>query len=566
MTRQRPESKRAFRVASCVAAAALAAALGNVLVGCDDEFEGCEASRTCPVTDAATDTEDGGDGMDSDAGEVGSDVAPDAQACTTDAECMDADACNGTETCEQGFCETGLPTQCENPDPSHCAVECLTELADGGLLATCSVTALDADSDEHGDALCLQAVPLGDDCDDANQEIHPARAEICNGIDDDCDAKIDIADDVPLGGTPVPIVTSTGGPVVRVDATWSDAASSFGVVWVDVRDGSFEIYFARVDGEGNKIGSDVPVSAISSTLSDDPAIAPGPDGFGVVWVEGEAIYFRAMDGSGNPVFAPKLVATLTGTSPGEPDLVHDGTQGWIITFSSNVSTSSTDRVVWGARVSDAGNVVQTPISVSIATGALGRPSIARVGDVVLSQWQDGTQTDRSEIRGAYRGLLLEDRLRTTISDATESATVPVLAADGLFFSAWWNELERVGIHVAIEDPQSQARVCDKPRVAPTTVGAPEVVPFSAAFDGTDFVVIHAAGDGTDARLTVISKSCEVVRGPAPLSPFVPIVLQEMASVAAGGGRVAVFWIEPQSTGGPSRTIMAQAFSAQSYCE
>jgi hypothetical protein len=35
----------------------------------------------------------------------------------------------------------------------------------------------------------------GDDCDDNNASVSPARPEICNGIDDDCDGLVDAEDD-----------------------------------------------------------------------------------------------------------------------------------------------------------------------------------------------------------------------------------------------------------------------------------------------------------------------------------------------------------------------------------
>jgi len=322
-----------------------------------------------------------------------------------------------------------------------------------------------------------------------------------------------------------------------------------------------EIYFARVDGDGNKIGGDVPVSGMLSTTSKSPAIAPGPDGFGVVWLEGETIYFRALDSTGSPVGAPKIVATKTGTSPLRPDVVHNGAQHWIVTFTANESTTSTARIVSGVRITDAGAVVQTAPLTETA-GSYGAPSVALVGGVVLSQWIDGLQ---KRIWGAYRGLSLEDQLGLGISDITEEPNYAVLAAGDVFFSAWWNQLERAGVRVAVEDPVTPLRVCNEAGVAPSTDGTTEVVPFSAAFDGTDFVIIHADGNGTNAGLTVISKACQVVRGPAALSPFVNTLIYEVARVAAGGGRVAVIWIEPNSSTFPTGRIVAQAFSAQYYC-
>ena len=41
------------------------------------------------------------------------------------------------------------------------------------------------------DSLPDNMVQNGDDCDDSNEDIHPAAAEICNSLDDDCDGTAD---------------------------------------------------------------------------------------------------------------------------------------------------------------------------------------------------------------------------------------------------------------------------------------------------------------------------------------------------------------------------------------
>jgi len=60
---------------------------------------------------------------------------------------------------------------------------------------------LDADGDGHGDpdpaliVLSCDNQPgyalVGDDCDDSDPSLHPSAAELCNGIDDDCDGLVD---------------------------------------------------------------------------------------------------------------------------------------------------------------------------------------------------------------------------------------------------------------------------------------------------------------------------------------------------------------------------------------
>ena len=60
---------------------------------------------------------------------------------------------------------------------------------------------MDVDGDGFGDLgaaldTCLTDAPVGfvtnaDDCDDANPDLNPGVAEVCNGVDDNCDGQID---------------------------------------------------------------------------------------------------------------------------------------------------------------------------------------------------------------------------------------------------------------------------------------------------------------------------------------------------------------------------------------
>jgi hypothetical protein len=72
-----------------------------------------------------------------------------ATACTTDAECSDGNACNGTETCVGGVCQPGTPLNCHDTNP------CTTDSCDP-VLGVCQYVAL----------------PNGTGCDDGT---------ICNG-------------------------------------------------------------------------------------------------------------------------------------------------------------------------------------------------------------------------------------------------------------------------------------------------------------------------------------------------------------------------------------------------
>ena len=65
--------------------------------------------------------------------------------------------------------------------------------------ATFEVFFQDTDGDGYGAALTTEACepPLGfsqytGDCNDGNSNIGPSAVEVCNGVDDDCEGRIDL--------------------------------------------------------------------------------------------------------------------------------------------------------------------------------------------------------------------------------------------------------------------------------------------------------------------------------------------------------------------------------------
>jgi len=156
------------------------------------------------------------DGIDNDC-DGDTDAADSACApCTIDADCDDANLCNGTETCVSNFCQPGTPLDCDDSnvcttdscDPaSGCQYENNTLFCDDGDDCTmndvcsngdCSGEPLDGDSDSYVSDAC----PGGDDCDDGDSAVNPGAAEVCDdSIDNDCDGDTDMDDSDCAGCT-----------------------------------------------------------------------------------------------------------------------------------------------------------------------------------------------------------------------------------------------------------------------------------------------------------------------------------------------------------------------------
>ncbi|MFO0682804.1 MAG: putative metal-binding motif-containing protein [Sandaracinus sp.] len=130
-------------------------------------------------------------------------VCDDGIACTTDGcserdrRCVaappDADGDGyGDARCVDGT-GTALGADCDDADAARYPGN--HEVCDaGGHDEDCDEAthgAVDADFDGYEDARCCNGTACGDDCDDAHASAHPGGAEVCNLVDDDCDASID---------------------------------------------------------------------------------------------------------------------------------------------------------------------------------------------------------------------------------------------------------------------------------------------------------------------------------------------------------------------------------------
>jgi hypothetical protein len=229
------------------------------------------------------------------------------QSCDADDDCVSLDACVVME-CIDTFCQEAGPVACPELDACSvgtcssaqgaCVYEPVTEDLDGdGFLGVLPGT------------IAGEPGSCGDDCDDTRALAFPGGEEVCDGVDNDCDGVVDNGSDYLSATVPErglrPIADSTFSSsatgdlvfgagtfvagywakvdqqlayihgideagvdtfserlVTNVNATslGADLAFSgevFGTVLSDSRSGDYEVYFARFDALGQKLGPDL---------------------------------------------------------------------------------------------------------------------------------------------------------------------------------------------------------------------------------------------------------------------------------------------------------------------
>jgi len=236
------------------------------------------------------------------------------------------------------------------------------------------------------------------------------------------------------GGAPCPVAADQQYP-----AMCSDGAGGAIIAWQDARDGTFNVYAARVTSSGSTLWCGA-VSAAVSNQQHPVIVADGAGGAVIAWEDerngNEDIYTQRIGALGQTAWTNNGVAVCTGTGLHlHPKIVSDGASGAIITWDDTRASSAPD--IYCARFDDQGKRAWTLNGVALctATNIQSYPSIASDGaGGAIVTWADHrlatVEVDIYARRINASGTALWTADGVGVCTAGGSQDSPVIVADG----------------------------------------------------------------------------------------------------------------------------------------
>ncbi len=236
-------------------------------------------------------------------------------------------------------------------------------------------------------------------------------------------------------------VTAAANSSLNPSLAWT--GTEYGVAWHDGRDGNWEIYFARLDADGNKIGGDVRVTDAANS-SQNASLAWTGTEYGVAWHDGRdgnwEIYFARLDADGNKI-GGDLRVTDAAESSQSPSLAWGGTDYCVAWYDGRDDNWE----IYSARISSAGAKVGSDVRVTDMVHSSQSPSLVRTASGYGTAWYDGRDGNWEIYFAALDtgGAKAGNDVRVTT--AAGSSQNPSLAWNGTGYGvAWYDDRAQSG--------------------------------------------------------------------------------------------------------------------------
>jgi hypothetical protein len=300
--------------------------------------DGCEcvatdAPKTCPdASGCGTQTCDGATGK-------WSACAGDGKSLRCNPQALDnRQVCSAGGVWTNNLCAAGSVCRgngvCKLQDGQSCtaAAECDS--------ATCSSFYLDADKDGYSPntnvakfcgttkvGYVAVASNKGTDCNDGLIGVNPGTTETCDGLDNDCDNKIDLADGLTLVNAAAEVGTAADTRSLP-EIAWAAEKSLYGIVYEDDTANPNGIYFTALNQAGAVQTAIVNVGDTSDGYATH--MVWGTDNFGLTWFDSNTgnIRFRTVGSNGSV----GVIREIINGAMAKPQVARIGTGSWGVSY------------------------------------------------------------------------------------------------------------------------------------------------------------------------------------------------------------------------------------------
>lgn len=276
----------------------------------------------------------------------------------------------------------------------------------------------DADTTDENDA--DQPQPSDGDVVDADNDESPDSGETCS------EEHLSVAGD---------IVEITSSPSAYPVIEWT--GREYGIAWEDNRDGSSEVYFARISESGETLGSERRITT-DAAQSYSPSLVWNGEEYGLAWVDerdgSPEIYFTRFSQEGERIGQETRVTTSLDSARLPSVVWADGEYGvaWEDHRDDGIE-------IYFARLSSEGALVRE-VRITMISGGSSNPSLLWTGEEYGLAWDDNQVSFDEEIflvRIDRDGEKLIDRIR--VSNTYAQSILPTLAWTGSEYLVAWND-------------------------------------------------------------------------------------------------------------------------------
>jgi hypothetical protein len=324
-----------------------------------------------------------------------------------------------------GRCVAREPVDCDDGDPCT-RDECNPETAG------CSYgpSTFDLDGDGHFGPLPGKRPgeigSCGDDCDDTSPLAYPGRAEVCDGVDNDCNGIVDDdASFVPLQDEPLRI-SGDIAPAATGGLAWS--GTSYAAIYGGTSQG-FDVYETMLSSAGDPIDpGERRLTTINADSSGGPVVWIG-DRYGVAWQDRRdgdyEIYFSLLTEAGNKAIADTRVSVANGFSINVA-LAYDGQQ-FVLTW-QDARLGPFD--LYAQRISIDGELLGDNVQLTSSGPGNESPAIAAGLGSVGIVWSGG---------GEVSQYLEFQAFDSSLAPLTEPVAVTSGQTEAVYPTIAWNE-------------------------------------------------------------------------------------------------------------------------------